>query len=140
MHWAKSGDSLSTTIIHLLALAYGVPFVMVGIEHFRDPQKFVDIVPSYLPFPLFLVYLTGLMEIAGGLGIIYPETRIIAGRFMVLFLLAVYPANFYMWTNDVPFNGTKLTTNGHLVRLFVQFLLIVAALGFSGDLQKIRRN
>ena len=140
MHWAKSGDSLSTTIIHLLALAYGVPFVMVGIEHFRDPQKFVDIVPPYLPFPLFLVYLTGLMEIAGGLGIIYPETRIMAGRFMVLFLLAVYPANFYMWTNDVPFNGTRLTTNGHLVRLFVQFLLIVAALGFSGDLQKIRRN
>ena len=140
MHWAKSGDSLSTTIVHLLALAYGVPFVMVGIEHFRDPQKFVDIVPPYLPFPLFLVYLTGLMEIAGGLGIIYPETRIMAGRFMVLFLLAVYPANFYMWTNDVPFNGTKLTTNGHLVRLFVQFLLIVAALGFSGDLQKIRRN
>ena len=139
MHWAKSGDSLSTTIIHLLALAYGVPFVMVGIEHFRDPQKFVDIVPPYLPFPLFLVYLTGLMEIAGGLGIIYPETRIIAGRFMVLFLLAVYPANFYMWTNDVPFNGTRLTTNGHIVRLFVQFLLIIAALGLSGDLQRLRK-
>ena len=131
---------MSTTIVHLLALVYGVPFIMVGIEHFRDPQKFVDIVPPYLPFPLFLVYLTGLMEIAGGLGIIYPETRIMVGRFMVLFLLAVYPANFYMWTNDVPFNGTRLTTNGHLVRLFVQFLLIVAALGFSGDLQKIRRN
>jgi len=57
----------------------------------------------------------------------------------VLFLLAVYPANFYMWTNDVPFNSTRLTTNGHLVRLFVQFLLIVAALGFSGDLQKLRK-
>jgi uncharacterized membrane protein len=61
-----------------------------------------------------------------------------AGRFMALFLLAVYPANFYMWANDVPFNGTKLTTNGHLVRLFVQFLLIIAALCFSGDLQKLR--
>ena len=111
---------------------------MVGIEHFRDPQKFVDIVPPYLPFPLFLVYLTGLMEITGGLGIIYPETRIMAGRFMALFLLAVYPANFYMWANDVPFNGTKLTVNGHLVRLFVQFLLIVAALCLSGDFQKLR--
>jgi uncharacterized membrane protein len=57
---------------------------------------------------------------------------------MVLFLLAVYPANFHMWINDVPFNGTKLTTNGHLVRLFVQFLLIITALGFSGDLEKLR--
>jgi uncharacterized membrane protein len=122
-----------------LAFGYGIPFILVGIEHFRSPQKFVDIVPNYLPFALLLVYLTGIMEVAGGLGIIYPETRIMAGRFMALFLLAVYPANFYMWTNGIPFNGTKLTTNGHLVRLFVQFLLIIAALGFSGDLQKLRK-
>jgi len=131
---------LNPLIIHILALIYGVPFVLIGIEHFREPQKFVDIVPKYMPFALFLVYLTGVMEITGGLGIIYPDTRILAGRFMVLFLLAVYPANFHMWINDVPYNGNRLTTQGHLVRLFVQFLLIIAALGFSGDLQKIKRN
>ena len=130
---------MSTTIVHLLALAYGIPFIIIGIEHFREPQKFVDIVPPYLPFPLFLVYLTGLMEITGGLGIIYPETRIIAGRFMALFLLAVYPANFYMWINDIPFNGTRLTTNGHLIRAVGQLLLIAAALGLSGDLQRLRK-
>jgi len=124
--------------VHLLALGYGIPFILVGIEHFRSPQKFVDIVPNYLPFALFLVYLTGVMEIVGGLGIIYPDTREITGRLMVLFLLAVYPANFYMWANDVPFNGTRLTTNGHLVRLSVQILLIIGALGFSGDLEKLK--
>ena len=130
---------MNPLIIHILALIYGVPFVLIGIEHFREPQKFVDIVPKYMPFALFLVYLTGVMEIMGGLGIIYPDTRILAGRFMVLFLLAVYPANFHMWINDVPYNGNRLTTQGHLVRLFVQFLLIIAALGFSGDLQKLRK-
>lgn len=124
--------------MHLLALGYGIPFILVGIEHFRSPQKFVDIVPNYLPFALFLVYLTGVIEIVGGLGIIYPDTREITGRLMVLFLLAVYPANFYMWANDVPFNGTRLTTNGHLVRLSVQMLLIIGALGFSGDLEKLK--
>ena len=129
---------MNSIIVHILALGYGIPFILVGIDHFRSPQKFVDIVPNYLPFALFLVYLTGIMEVAGGLGIIYPETREITGRFMVLFLLAIYPANFHMWINDVPFNGTKLTTNGHLVRLLVQFLLILAALGFSGDLEKLR--
>ena len=130
---------MNSIIIHLLALGYGVPFILVGIEHFRSPQKFVDIVPNYLPFALLLVYLTGIMEVAGGLGIIYPETRIMAGRCMALFLLAVYPANFHMWINDVLYNGNRLTTQGHLVRLFVQFLLIIAALGFSGDLQKLRK-
>ncbi len=131
---------MNPILVHLLALGYGIPFILVGIEHFRSPQKFVDIVPNYLPFALFLVYLTGIIEIVGGLGIIYPETREITGRLMVLFLIAVYPANFNMWINDIPYNGTRLTTQGHLVRLSVQFLLIIGALGFSGDLQKLRKN
>jgi|TARA_B100000959_G_C14741845_1_gene525409 uncharacterized membrane protein len=130
---------LNPLIIHVLALIYGVPFILIGIEHFREPQKFVDIVPKYMPFALFLVYLTGVMEIMGGLGIIYPETREIAGRLMAIFLLAVYLANFNMWINDVPYNETRLSTQGHLVRLFVQILLIIGALGFSGDLQKLRK-
>lgn len=131
---------MNPILVHLLALGYGIPFILVGIEHFRSPQKFVDIVPNYLPFALFLVYFTGIIEIVGGLGIIYPETREITGRLMVLFLIAIYPANFNMWINDIPYNGTRLTTQGHLVRLSVQFLLIIGALGFSGDLQKLRKN
>ena len=130
---------MNPLIVHILTLIYGIPFILIGIEHFREPQKFVDIVPKYMPFALFLVYLTGVMEIAGGLGIIYPETREITGRLMVLFLLAIYPANFNMWINDIPYNGTRLTTQGHLVRLSVQILLIIGALGFSGDLQKLRK-
>ena len=130
---------MNPLFVHILGLIYGIPFILVGIEHFREPQKFVDIVPKYMPFALFLVYLTGVMEIVGGLGIIYPETREITGRLMVLFLIAIYPANFNMWINDIPYNGTRLTTQGHLVRLSVQFLLIIGALGFSGDLQKLRK-
>ena len=126
-------------LIHAFAFVYGIAFVLVGIEHFREPQKFVEIVPPYFPFALFLVYLTGAMEIAGGLGVIYPETRMIAGRALALFLIVVYPANLYMWTNDVPFNGTRLPTNGHLIRLVTQVLLIIGALGLAGDLQRLRK-
>ena len=131
---------MNPLLVHILALIYGIPFILIGMEHFREPQKFVDIVPKYMPFALFLVYLTGVMEIFVGLGIIYPDTRELTGRLTVLFLIAIYPANFNMWINDVPFNGTRLTTQGHLVRFSVQILLIIAALGFSGDLQKLRRN
>ncbi len=130
---------MNPLIVHILALIYGIPFILIGIEHFREPQKFVDIVPKYMPFALFLVYLTGVMEIVGGLGIIYPETREITGRLMVLFLILIYPANLNMWMNDIPYNETRLTTQGHLFRLSVQILLIIGALGFSGDLQKLRK-
>ena len=131
---------MNPLFVHILALIYGIPFILIGIEHFREPQKFVDIVPKYMPFALFLVYLTGVMEILIGLGIIYPDSRELTGRLTVFFLIAIYPANFNMWINDVPFNGTRLTTQGHLVRFSVQILLIITALGFSGDLQKLRKN
>ena len=88
-----------------------------------------------MPFALFLVGLI-VNEILVGLGIIYPDTRELTAN---EFLIAIYPANFNMWINDVPFNGTRLTTQGHLVRLSVQILLSFA-LGFSGDLQKLRKN
>jgi|TARA_B110000196_G_scaffold302313_1_gene297186 uncharacterized membrane protein len=121
-------------IAHLFSLIYGITFILIGFSHLREPQKFVDIVPSYLPYALFLVYLTGIMEIAGGIGIIYPETRVVSGRLLAIFLIAVFPANIYMWTHDVAFNGTKLTTAQHILRSFLQIFLIFMALFLSGDL------
>ena len=119
---------------HLFSFIYGISFILIGVSHLREPQKFVNIVPSYLPYALFLVYLTGVMEIAGGIGIIYPETRQISGRLLAIFLIAVFPANIYMWTHDVAFNGTKLTTAQHILRSFLQIFLIFMALFLSGDL------
>jgi len=119
---------------HLFSFIYGISFILIGVSHLREPQKFVNIVPSYLPYALFLVYLTGVMEIAGGIGIIYPGTRVVSGRLVAIFLIAVFPANLYMWTHDVAFNGTKLTTVQHILRSFIQIVLILMALFLSGDL------
>jgi len=121
-------------MMHLLAFIYGLAFIMIGVSHFREPNKFVEIIPAFLPFPLILVYISGAMEIVGGIAIIYPDTRMLAGRFIALFLIAVYPANLYMWTHDIAFNGTRFDTQGHILRLVAQLLLIVAALYLSGDL------
>lgn len=118
----------------LLAGIFGLAFILIGIEHFRNPQKFVEITPNFLPFPLMLVFIAGGMEIAGGVAIIYPETRIIAGRFLALFLIGIYPANLYMWTHNIKFNGTEFTTSQHVLRLMAQLLLIAVALYLSGDL------
>ena len=125
-------------LTHVLATIYGIAFIIAGIAHFKNPQIFVEIVPPFLPFPLFLVYLTGVMEIAGGIGIIHPDSRVLTGRLLVLFLIAVFPANLYMWLYDVPFNGTLLTTQQHLLRFAVQIILIITAIFLSGDLHRLR--
>ena len=106
----------------------GIPFVWIGYDHFVRPEIFDLIVPDYLGVPRFWTLASGLLEILLGIGIMVPFSRRLAARFLTVFLFFVYLANLNMWLNDVPFNGTLLTQNGHLVRLLVQILLIIISL------------
>ena len=80
-------------------------FCAVGIEHFRDPELFVGIVPPFLPEPLALVYVSGFFEVLGGVGLLLPQTRRAAGWGLLALLLAVYPANIHMLVNEVYLDG-----------------------------------
>jgi len=64
--------------------------------HFVAPRAYERIMPPYLPMHRELVYLSGTLEIAGGLGLIHERTRRGAGIGLVLLLLAVWPANVQM--------------------------------------------
>lgn len=79
----------------LLALV----FVAAGVMHFRAPETYLKIMPPYLPFPLALIYLSGIAEIAGGIGVLPRATRKWAGWGLIALLLAVFPANIAMAQN-----------------------------------------
>lgn len=67
--------------------------------HFVLPAPYVSIIPPALPWPLTLVYVSGVAEIIGGVGMLVPSTRRAAGIWLVLLLLAVFPANVQMLLN-----------------------------------------
>lgn len=77
-------------------IAFGTFFIIAGALHFVVPAYYVAIVPSYLPHPAMLVTLSGLAEIAGGIGLLIPRFRQAAGAGLVLLLVAVFPANVEM--------------------------------------------
>lgn len=77
-------------------IVLAVLFVAAGVLHFVVPDAYARIVPPYLPAPLLLVYLSGVAEIAGGVGLLVERTRRAAGVGLVLLLLAVWPANLQM--------------------------------------------
>ncbi len=81
----------------------GLSFAWVGIQHFINPDPFVGIMPPYLPWHLELVYLSGIFEILGGVGLLIPTTRRIAAWGLCALLIAVFPANIHMLINEVPF-------------------------------------
>lgn len=79
-------------------LRYGLAALFVGAGglHFLKPAPFLRIVPPALPAPGLLVLLSGVAEVAGGLGLLLPGTRRAAGWGLLALLAAVFPANVYM--------------------------------------------
>lgn len=70
--------------------------VVAGVLHLVTPAPYMRIMPPFLPAPLTLVYLSGLCEIALGLGLLFRRTRRWAAWGTVALLVAVFPANVYM--------------------------------------------
>jgi uncharacterized membrane protein len=77
-------------------LITGGLFIVAGILHFVAPRPYLSIMPSYLPSPLALVYLSGLAEIAGGAGLLIPHTRTAAAIGLMVLLVAILPGNVEM--------------------------------------------
>ncbi|HEY0382738.1 MAG TPA: hypothetical protein VGC72_11100 [Candidatus Elarobacter sp.] len=81
----------------------GVLFTAAGALHFVRPAMYQQIVPPQLEHAPELVAISGLAEIAGGLGLMIPRTRRAAGIGLIALLLAVWPANIYMAVQSAHF-------------------------------------
>ncbi|MAD78639.1 MAG: hypothetical protein CMJ51_04625, partial [Planctomycetaceae bacterium] len=55
-----------------------------------------------------------------------PPTRSWSARLLTLLVLAMSLANLNMWLNDLPFDGTRLSTTEHLIRWSIQVVLLAA--------------
>ena len=97
-------------------------FVWVGVMHFLRPGRFVQITPEILPYRKELVLISGAFEILGGLGLLIPKTRRLAGKGLIALLIAVFPANINMAVNKIDFGFIPQWVLW--ARLPLQFLLI----------------
>ncbi|MFB6157132.1 MAG: hypothetical protein ABEJ34_04755 [Haloferacaceae archaeon] len=88
-----------------LLYVMGPLYVVAGVLHFVVPEWYVQIVPPLFPAALALVYLSGLAEIAVGIGLLIPRTRRYAAWATVALLVVVFPANVYMATHGVVVEG-----------------------------------
>lgn len=99
--------------------------IAIGITHFLSPDPFVRIVPAALPWPLALVYVSGICEIAGGVGLFPRATRKYASWWLIALYLAVFPANINMAIHDIQLSeGGEMPNWAMWARLPVQALLI----------------
>jgi uncharacterized membrane protein len=98
--------------------------VGVGIMHFVQPAQFAAIVPKALPAPLLLVYISGVAEILGGVGVQLPATRRLAAWGLIALYVAVFPANINMAINHLPLGDRPVSPAFLWARLPLQLVLI----------------
>jgi uncharacterized membrane protein len=105
---------------YLLALF----LVVAGTLHFMLPDVYSKIVPPYMPWPLELVYLSGAIEFLFGLFLLLPRCSRWAAWGIIALLIAVFPANLYLYQHQEIRPGPPLL---HLLRLPLQAVFILWA-------------
>lgn len=100
-------------------------FIVAGVMHFVIPESYMKIMPVALPFPRELVLLSGLLEIAGGVGLLIERTRRVAAIGLVALLIAVWPANVQMLLNAREQQATGIYQLLLWLRLPLQIPLIL---------------
>ena len=116
--------NLKTLFIYLM----GIGYVWVGFQHFIDTSFFLKIMPPSFPLHKESVYVSGVLEILFGIGIIFKKTRFYASWGIILLLIAVYPANIYLAFSEDAQQAIGVSSFfSSLVRVRVQSVFIGCA-------------
>ena len=108
----------------ILTWIIAIFFVGAGSNHFLNPSPYLSMMPSYLPWHYSLVWLSGVAEICGGVGILIRSVKLLAGWGLIALLIAVFPANLNVAINGWP--GVDIPKWSLWARLPFQIIMIWA--------------
>lgn len=90
---------------HHAAYIFATIFILAGLLHLVKPSVFMIAMPSYLPWHLEIVLLTGVIELLLAIGLILKKYRYQSGILSALYLFLILPAHFHVSINQIPMFG-----------------------------------
>lgn len=113
-----------------LALAFAL--VLVGSDHWLNPQRYLPMMPDWVPLHREMVLFTGAAEIAGAFGLMVARLRRLAGFMLALYFVAVFPANIHNAVHGLAVEGLPQAQWYYWLRLPFQPLALWWALYSAG--------
>lgn len=100
----------------IVRVILGGLFLLASTMHFTSDVE-LNIIPEFLPWRRAALYITGIFEIIGGLGLLIPRFKRPAAWGLVALLVAIFPANIYQAVKNIQLGGflnTRLYQWGRL--------------------------
>ncbi len=114
--------------------------VIAGIAHFFFSKTMVAMIPDMLPYKLELVYFTGVLEILAAIGLLLPKWRVLTSILLLIFLLAVLPANIVGALKRLPAGGMEKGQAYLYFRIPLQFFFMAWVYYFGIYIPKKQQN
>jgi uncharacterized membrane protein len=119
-----------------MRVALAAMFGLTASTHFTSTEAFLQMVPEFLPMRREAVYLSGVAEAAGAVGLLVPRLRRLAGLGLAALLVSVFPANVNVAVSGLELSGSLGFPGGGAwswVRLTLQPLMVWLALWASAE-------
>ena len=105
-------------------IAFSALFGFTGISHFALADGMVLMLPAWVPGRYLIIYVTGVLEILLGLGLVWRSTRRVSGWLTLAFLVGIFPSNVYAALNAVEFGGNVNGPSYLFFRVPLQLFLL----------------
>jgi uncharacterized membrane protein len=106
--------------------ALAVMFLFTSLAHFtKMKHDLVRMVPSVFPRPLLVIYVTGVLEFLGAVGLLLPNFRAPAAFCLMVLLIAMFTANVKAARDRLVLRGkpaTALWVRAPMQLLFIGLL------------------
>lgn len=124
------GSAVDVSAAMRWGMAAGLLFF--GADHWLKPGRYLPMMPRFVPYPRAVVLFTGLCEIAGGIGLLIPGLRLLAGFMLAVYFVCVFPANIKNAVEGLAVEGLPRNRWYYWLRLPFQPVAIGWALYCSG--------
>jgi len=108
-------------------IVLAILFIAASTLHFSSDAE-LQIIPPFLPWRRAALYISGIFELLGGIGLLIPRFQRPAAWGLVALLIAVFPANVYHAVSGIQLGGILNTRLYHWIRLPFQAVFIWWAL------------
>ena len=109
-------------------------YITVGVKHFINPDFFITIVPPIIRWKEEAVLVSGFIEVILGVLLLFNQTRKLAAWGIILLLIAVLPANIYLYLSEIPREILSISKSQALFRIPFQIPLMIISYWHSKEI------